>query len=100
VRLDSRWVSVDGVDYGPAIHRWENTLGRHAPAPTERTRGDGRGLSPRFVEWLMGADKGWITDLDLPRAQQIKIGGNGAMTRQAVEGYRRLLCADLEAMAA
>jgi DNA (cytosine-5)-methyltransferase 1 len=100
VRLDSRWVSVDGVDYGPAIRRWEAILGRHAPAPTERTRGDGRGLSPRFVEWLMGADEGWITDLDLPRAQQIKIGGNGAVTRQAVEGYRRLLCADLEAMAA
>jgi DNA (cytosine-5)-methyltransferase 1 len=102
VRLDSRWVSVDGVDYGPAIRRWENVLGRHAPAPTERTRGDGRGLSPRFVEWLMGADDGWFTDpeLGIPRAQQIKIGGNGAMTRQAVEGYRRLLTADLGAMAA
>ncbi|MGW0312064.1 DNA cytosine methyltransferase [Streptomyces flavidovirens] len=100
VRLDSRWISVDGIDYGPAIHRWESVLERHAPAPTERTRGDGRGLSPRFVEWMQGDDEGWITDLDIPRAQQIKIAGNQAMTRQAVEGYRRLLCADLEAMAA
>lgn len=101
VRLDHRWISVDGVDYGPAIRLWENVLGRQAPAPTQRTRGDGRGLSPRFVEWMQGASDGWFTDpeLGIPRAQQIKIGGNGAMTRQAVEGYRRLLCPDLEAMA-
>jgi DNA (cytosine-5)-methyltransferase 1 len=100
VRLDRDWVSVDGVDYGPAIHRWEAITGRPAPEPTEPgTRGNRR-ITARFVEWMMGAPSGWITDLDLPRAQQIKIGGNGVVTRQAVEGYRRLLCADLEAMAA
>jgi DNA (cytosine-5)-methyltransferase 1 len=102
VRLDEHWVSVDGVDYGPAVRRWENILGRPAPEPTEAgTRGNRR-ITPPFVEWLMGANEGWFTDpdLDIPRAQQIKIGGNGAMTRQAVEGYRRLLCADLDAMAA
>ncbi|MEV7034562.1 hypothetical protein AB0N99_30575 [Streptomyces sp. NPDC093272] len=95
-----RWVTPDGVDYGPAVRRWESILDRPAPEPTERTKGGGRGLSARFVEWMQGAPKGWITDIDIPRAQQIKIGGNGAMTRQAVEGYRRLLCADLDAMAA
>lgn len=98
--LDGRWISLDGDDYGPAIRRWEGILGREAPAPTERTRGDGRGLSARFVEWMQGDDDGWITSVDIPRNKQIKIAGNQAMTRQAVEGYRRLLTADLEAMAA
>jgi DNA (cytosine-5)-methyltransferase 1 len=100
VRLDRDWVSVDGVDYGPAIRRWEAILGRPAPEPTEPGQRGNRRITPPFVEWMMGAPSGWITDLDLPRAQQIKIGGNGVVTRQAVEGYRRLLCADLEAMAA
>jgi DNA (cytosine-5)-methyltransferase 1 len=100
VRLDRDWVSVDGIDYGPAIHRWEAITGRPAPEPTEPGQRGNRRITARFVEWMMGAPSGWITDLDLPRAQQIKIGGNGVVTRQAVEGYRRLLCADLDAMAA
>ncbi|KOU50541.1 hypothetical protein ADK55_18515 [Streptomyces sp. WM4235] len=100
VRLDRDWVTVDGVDYGPAIRRWEAILGRPAPEPTEPGQRGNRRITARFVEWVMGADAGWITDLDIPRAQQIKIGGNGVVTRQAVEGYRRLLVPDLAAMAA
>ncbi len=100
VRLDRDWVSVDGVDYGPAIHRWEAITGRPAPEPTEPGQRGNRRITARFVEWMMGAPAGWVTDLDLPRAQQIKIGGNGVVTRQAVEAYRRLLTADLDAMAA
>lgn len=100
VRLDRDWVSVDGVDYGPAIRRWETVLGRPAPEPTEPGQRGNRRITARFVEWAMGCDEGWFTDLDIPRAQQIKIGGNGVVTRQAIEGYRRLLCADLDAMAA
>lgn len=100
VRLDRDWVTVDGVDYGPAIRRWEAIVGRPAPEPTEAGQRGNRRITARFVEWAMGADEGWITDLDIPRAQQIKIGGNGVVTRQAIEGYRRLLCADLDTMAA
>jgi DNA (cytosine-5)-methyltransferase 1 len=95
-----RWVTSDGVDYGPAIRRWEAILGRPAPEPTEPGVRGNRRLTPLFVEWLMGLPEGWVTGLGLPRAQQLKILGNGVVTRQAVEGYRRLLCADLEAMAA
>lgn len=95
-----RWLTSDGVDYGPAIRRWEAILGRPAPEPTEPGARGNRRLTPLFVEWLMGLPEGWVTDLDLPRAQQLKILGNGVVTRQAVEGYRRLLTADLEAMAA
>lgn len=96
---DEQWVSTDGTDYGPAIRRWEAVLGRPAPAPVELGPRGGRRLTSRFAEWMQGDEDGWITDLDIPRDEQIKIAGNQAITRQAVEGYRRLLCADLEAMA-
>ncbi|WP_234327721.1 DNA cytosine methyltransferase [Streptomyces sp. NRRL F-2664] len=95
-----RWITSEGADYGPAIHRWTVITGRPAPAPSEPGARGNRRLTPRFVEWLMGCADGWVTDLDLPRNQQLKILGNGVVTRQAVEGYRRLLCADLDAMAA
>jgi DNA (cytosine-5)-methyltransferase 1 len=95
-----QWITDDGTDYGPAIHRWSVITGRPAPAPTEPGARGNRRLTPEFVEWLMGLPEGWVTGLDLPRAQQLKILGNGVVTRQAVEGYRRLLCADLDAMAA
>lgn len=97
---DEQWISTAGIDYGPAIRRWESILGRPAPAPVERGPRGGRALAPRFTEWMQGNADGWITDVDIPRNEQIKIAGNQAITRQAVEGYRRLLCADFEAMAA
>lgn len=100
VRLDERWIATDGTDYGPAIRRWEAVLGRPAPCPTEPGLKTNRRLSPAFTEWLMGCAEGWVTSLDLPRPQQLKILGNGVVTRQAIEGYRRLLCADLDAMTA
>lgn len=94
------WVATNGVDYGPAIRRWEAITGRPAPEPTEPGERGNRRLSPVFTEWMQGDDEGWVTGLDLPRTAQLTILGNQAITRQAVEGYRRLLCADLEAMAA
>jgi DNA (cytosine-5)-methyltransferase 1 len=97
---DEQWISTAGIDYGPAIRRWEAVLGRPAPAPVERGPRGGRTLSARFTEWMQGNADGWITDVDIPRNEQIKIAGNQAITRQAVEGYRRLLTADLDAMAA
>ncbi|WP_405848070.1 DNA cytosine methyltransferase [Streptomyces niveus] len=100
VRLGQDWVATNGTDYGPAIRRWESVLGRGAPCPTEPGQRANWRLAPAFVEWMQGCDEGWVTGLDLPRPQQLKVLGNLAMTRQAVEGYRRLLCADLEAMAA
>ncbi|WP_301124544.1 DNA cytosine methyltransferase [Streptomyces cacaoi] len=94
VRLDDRdWVATNGTDYGPAIRRWERVLGRPAPCPTEPgTRGNRR-LSPRFVEWMMGADPGWVTcpDLGLSRSDQLKILGNGVVIHQAAHAYDLLL---------
>jgi DNA (cytosine-5)-methyltransferase 1 len=96
VRLDSRWVATNGTDYGPAIRRWEEVLGRPAPEPTEAGTKSNRRLSPAFVEWMMGADPGWVTgtDLGLSRSDQLKILGNGVVIHQAVHAYRALLAAD------
>ncbi|MEV5594028.1 DNA cytosine methyltransferase [Streptomyces sp. NPDC052496] len=102
VRLDRRWVATNGTDYGPAIHRWEAVLGRPAPEPTEPGTKGNRRLSPAFVEWMMGAEPGWVTgtDLALSRADQLKILGNGVVIQQATTAYRALLAADvLEATA-
>ncbi|WP_153813472.1 DNA cytosine methyltransferase [Streptomyces sp. SUK 48] len=93
VRLDGRWVATNGTDYGPAIHRWETVLGRPAPEPTEPGTKGNRRLSPAFVEWMMGADPGWVTDpgLGLSRSDQLKILGNGVVIHQAIHAYRALL---------
>ncbi|EFL01373.1 conserved hypothetical protein [Streptomyces sp. SPB78] len=78
--------------YAPAIHRWENILGRPAPCPTEPgTRGNRR-LSPAFVEWMMGLPAGWVTSTpDVPRTEQLRILGNGVVPQQAHHAYSWLL---------
>ncbi|MCZ4602528.1 DNA cytosine methyltransferase [Streptomyces sp. Lzd4kr] len=95
----SRWVATNGTDYGPAIRRWEQVLGRPAPEPTEPGTKGNRRLSPAFVEWMMGADPGWVTgaDLGLSRSDQLKILGNGVVIHQAALAYRTLLAAAPEA---
>ncbi|MBB5117792.1 cytosine methyltransferase [Streptomyces eurocidicus] len=99
VRLDGRWVATNGTDYGPAIHRWEHALGRPAPEPTEPGTKGNRRLSPAFVEWMMGADPGWVTgaDLGLSRSDQLKILGNGVVIHQAALAYSTLLATLAEA---
>ncbi|KAB1983473.1 DNA cytosine methyltransferase [Streptomyces triticiradicis] len=93
VRLDGQWMATNGTDYGPAIHRWEAVLGRPAPEPTEPGTKGNRRLSPAFVEWMMGADPGWVTstNLGLSRSDQLKILGNGVVIHQAAHAYRALL---------
>jgi DNA (cytosine-5)-methyltransferase 1 len=99
VRLDRDWVSLDGVDYGPAIRRWEGVVGRRAPEPTEPgTRGNRR-LSPAFAEWLMGLDAGHVTGLGLKRPDELKIIGNGVVPQQAHYAYGVLLGAHRRALA-
>ncbi|MFJ3043569.1 DNA cytosine methyltransferase [Streptomyces tendae] len=90
VRLDSEWrVPELGLDFGPAVHRWERILGRTAPGPTCADKQGALRIAPAFVEWMMGYPEGWVTDLDdIPRPQQIKLGGNGVVPLQAVIGYR------------
>ncbi len=72
-------------DYGPAIARWEHTLGRPAPAPTEPGRTGAPRLAPRFVEWMMGLPDGHVTDpaIGISRNDQLKALGNGVVPQQA-----------------
>ena len=64
---------------------------RPAPAPTEPGR-NGERLSPAFVEWMMGAPKGWITGVPgIPRTAQLKALGNGVVRQQGAAALEMLL---------
>jgi DNA (cytosine-5)-methyltransferase 1 len=78
--------------FEPAIRRWEETLGRPAPAPTEPDGKDGaHRLSARFTEWMMGVPAGWIMDCGLTRNESLKAAGNGVVPQQAELALRVLL---------
>jgi hypothetical protein len=84
-----------GINWGrfeQAILRWEQTIGRQAPAPT---KGDGKDgahrLSSAFTEWMMGLPEGWITDVGLSRNDELKACGNGVVPQQAEMALRILL---------
>lgn len=77
--------------YEPAIRRWERSLGRVAPAPTELSAKGKPQLSPAFVEWMMGLDEGHVTSIDgISRANQLKMLGNGVVPQQAYEALQRM----------
>lgn len=80
--------------YAAAVARWEQLLGRQVPTPTQPGRHSKPVLAPRFVEWLMGLPDGWVTGLDLPRTQALKVLGNGVVPAQAAAALRLLLCAN------
>lgn len=78
--------------FAPAIRRWEEVLGRPAPAPTKLDGKDGAPrLSSEFTEWMMGLDHGWITDAGLKRNEELKACGNGVVPQQAELALRILL---------
>lgn len=78
--------------YGAAVARWEQVLGRPVPEPSQPGRHGRPVLSPRFVEWMMGLDDGWVTDLPLPRTKTLQVLGNGVVPQQAAVALRLLWC--------
>ena len=92
-------IARSGVDepqvwgkFAPAIARWQETLGRPAPAPTKPDGKDGaHRLSSQFTEWMMGLPEGWITDCGLTRNEELKACGNGVVPQQAALALRILL---------
>lgn len=84
-----------GTNWGkfePAIKRWEQVIGRKAPAPTKPDGKDGsHRLSSAFTEWMMGVPEGWITDCGLSRNDELKACGNGVVPQQAELALRILL---------
>lgn len=78
--------------YEPSVRRWEAVLGRPAPSPIEPNRNGRPRLTARFVEWMMGLDEGWVTDVPgIARVNQIKILGNGVVPSQAEAALRILV---------
>lgn len=89
--LDSMARTGRWGEYGPAIARWEHVTGRPAPEPTEPGAKGGRRLAPRFVEFLMGLDAGWVTDVPgLTRNAQLKALGNGVVPQQGAHALATL----------
>lgn len=74
-------------DYGPAIARWERIIGRPHPDPILK---DQSGIDPRFHEWLMGFDEGWVTDIIETRSNQIELIGNAVCPQQGQLALRVL----------
>jgi DNA (cytosine-5)-methyltransferase 1 len=68
--------------YKPAISRWQNIIGRAAPAPTVE-RNKRQHLNPVFVEWMMGLPEGHVTGHGLSPSQELKMLGNGVVPQQA-----------------
>jgi hypothetical protein len=84
--------STNWGKFEPAIRRWEEVLGRPAPAPTKPDGKDGsHSLSSAFTEWMMGVPQGWITDCGLSRNDELKACGNGVVPQQAELALRMLL---------
>ena len=80
--------------YEPAVRRWEQTIGREAPSPTNPDGRDGsHRLSARFTEWMMGLDDGWVTspEIGLTRNEALKACGNGVVPQQAALALNILL---------
>ena len=78
--------------FEPAIRRWEDTIGRPAPAPTKPDGKEGaHRLSSAFTEWMMGLPEGWITEVGLSRNAELKACGNGVVPQQAELALRMLL---------
>jgi len=78
--------------FEPAIRRWENVLGRPAPAPTKPDGREGaHRLSSEFTEWMMGLPAGWVTGCGLTRNEELKACGNGVVPQQAELALRILL---------
>jgi DNA (cytosine-5)-methyltransferase 1 len=48
-------------------------------------------LNTKFVEYMMGLPNGWVTDLDLTRAQMLKMLGNGVVPQQAYHALEILM---------
>lgn len=85
------WIGTNGVDYGPAIRRWETVVGRPAPEPTEPGSRGNRRLNPVFSEWMMGAPEGHITAVPgLSREGQLRAIGNGVVWQQGAHALRLL----------
>lgn len=77
--------------YATAVYRWECIRGTAAPVPVVFGPRGGLKLSPRFAEWMMGMEPGWVTDVPgLSHREQLERIGNGVVPQQAYYAFRWL----------
>lgn len=118
VGYDAKWQIVRAAEVGAPHHRrrlfivaypsheggWHNgqvqELGRGFASRSDMrlqeppAELDERRVSPKFVEYMMGLPAGWVTDVDVSKAQQYKILGNGVVPQQAYYALQQLLESD------
>ena len=66
-------------EFTEAIRRWELISGYWSPSPVN----DKGHLSPRWVEWMMGFEAGWVTDIIPSRMHALRLLGNSVCPPQA-----------------
>ena len=64
----------------------EAIYNQEVPPPLDEGR-----LNVKFVEYMMGLPNGWVSDIDIPRSQKLKILGNGVVPQQAFRALELLL---------
>lgn len=79
----------NGKDKGQARHEYRFSLemDRQDIPPTL----DQDKLNPVFVEYMMGLPKGWVTDIEISRANKLKMLGNGVVPQQAYYAIDQLM---------
>ena len=92
---------MGGVEWGaltPRVEHWANVVGRpHPPLSDARPGGpeddpaDLGWINPRFIEWMMGLEDGWVTDVVGSRREAVEVLGNGVVPQQAAAAIRALL---------
>ena len=111
---DARWKIVRAGEVGAPHNRarlfvvaypkyigWENDwqtqeLGRGSAARSDLLMQEppatlDQGLvNPKFIEYMMGLEKGWVTDFDFPVQQIYKLLGNGVVPQQALLALKEL----------
>lgn len=91
-RAAELWVDRDGATwptrwgkFQQAIERWEALTGTEAPGPLLDTNR----LNPLLPEWMMGMERGWVTDV-LGRAAALRCIGNAVQPQTAEVAFRCL----------
>jgi DNA (cytosine-5)-methyltransferase 1 len=59
---------------------------QNPPATLDRDK-----VNVKFVEYMMGLEPGWVTDMDISLTQKFKLLGNGVVPQQALHALQELL---------
>ena len=87
-----QWGSSTGESMPPRLpagRKFWGVLRLNQPGKTGKPQ-----LSPIFVEWMMGLPEGWVTDIKISRAVQLRALGNGVVQQQAALAVTHLLGKD------